>query len=60
MRYDPPEQPTTLKGAAIGAIVCGLLVAYVFGPIGFIVGSVLGMVFGDQIEREMRDFPDEK
>lgn len=43
MRYEPPEQPTTLKGAIVGAIVCGILG---------------GWIFGDQVELEMRDMPE--
>ena len=68
MRYEPPEQPTTLNGALIGMFI-GWAIAAVFMPeswyapgdgsfiIALIVLSILGMVFGDSVEREMRDLP---
>lgn len=68
MSYDPPEQPTSGNGAMSGLLI-GWAIAGMFMPeswyapgdssfiIALIVLGILGLVFGDQVEREMRDMP---
>ena len=51
---DKPEKPTSGDGAAIGLVVGVIFGIMCCGWFGVIVFGMLGMVFGDQVERNIR------
>ena len=50
------HKPTTDIGLIIGMGIGAILGAFLFGPIGFIIFSIIGMILGDETEQEITKY----